>query len=46
LAIAIVFVAAVSTAKFSRSVYGVDGEEESETNTEYETKQKNVCSGE
>lgn len=46
MAIATVFVAAASTGKFSISAYAVDGEEESETNTEHEIKQKNVGSGE
>jgi hypothetical protein len=46
LAIATVLVAAASTGKFSISAYAVDGEEESETNTEHEIKQKNVGSGE
>ena len=36
MAIATVFVAAASTGKFSISAYAVDGEEESETNTEHE----------
>jgi hypothetical protein len=46
LAIATVLVAAASTGKFSISAYAVDGEEESETNTEHEIEQKNVGSGE